>query len=104
MRRIILFVLIGTLWLSAGPGDAQTPKIQKEVEKKLEKAREEQKAASLEEMIQQALKSNPDIRVAEVKVREAQAERERTRLQVVGQVENQLAEIAAAKAAHQEGA
>jgi multidrug resistance efflux pump len=103
MQRIILFVLIGTLWLSAGPGDAQTPKIQKAVEKKLENARAEQMAESLEEMLQQALKNNPDIRVAEAKVRETQAERERTRLYVAGEVQSLLADINAAKNAEKEG-
>jgi len=44
--------------------------------KKAEKAA----APSLDDLIAQALRSNPDIRVAEAKVREAEAELERTRL------------------------
>lgn len=41
---------------------------------------------TLEEMLQKALKDNPDIRVAEAKVREAEAELNRTRLQVTQKV------------------
>jgi hypothetical protein len=41
---------------------------------------------TLEEMLQKALKDNPDIRVAEAKVREADAELNRTRLQVTQKV------------------
>jgi hypothetical protein len=41
---------------------------------------------SLEEMLNKALKDNPDIRVAESKVREAEAELNRTRLQVTQKV------------------
>jgi hypothetical protein len=42
--------------------------------------------ATLEEMLNKALKDNPDIRVAESKVREAEAELNRTRLQVTQKV------------------
>src|SRR5205823_10488997 len=41
---------------------------------------------TLEEMLTNALKDNPDIRVAEAKVREAEAELNRTRLQVTQKV------------------
>jgi hypothetical protein len=41
---------------------------------------------SLEEMLKKAMKDNPDIRVAEAKVREADAELNRTRLQVTQKV------------------
>ncbi len=43
-------------------------------------------SATLEEMLAKALKDNPDIRVAEAKVREAEAELNRIRLQVVQKV------------------
>jgi hypothetical protein len=42
--------------------------------------------STLEEMLNKALKDNPDIRVAEAKVREADAELNRTRLQVTQKV------------------
>src|SRR5213594_1163492 len=45
-----------------------------------------EKPATLEEMLAKALKDNPDIRVAEAKVREADAELNRTRLQVTQKV------------------
>src|SRR5207249_5267404 len=41
---------------------------------------------TLEEMLNKALKDNPDIRVADAKVREAEAELNRTRLQVTQKV------------------
>lgn len=41
---------------------------------------------SLEELLSQAMKNNPDIRVAEAKLREAEAELNRTRLQVIQKV------------------
>jgi hypothetical protein len=41
---------------------------------------------TLESMLQQAIKDNPDIRVAEAKVRESEAELNRTRLQVTQKV------------------
>src|SRR5438477_8495528 len=43
-------------------------------------------APSLEELLTRALKDNPDIRVAETKVREAEAELNRIRLQVMQKV------------------
>jgi len=43
-------------------------------------------ATTLEEMLARALKDNPDIRVGEAKVREAEAELNRTRLQVLQKV------------------
>ncbi len=46
----------------------------------------EEKALSLEEMLTQALKNHPDIRVAEAKVREAEAEVDRAKLQVTQKV------------------
>src|SRR3989442_3304097 len=46
----------------------------------------DKKDLSLEEMLAQALKANPDIRVAESKLREAEAKLNRTRLQVMQKV------------------
>jgi hypothetical protein len=61
---------------------------------------------SLEEMLNKALKDNPDIRVAESKVREAEAELNRTRLQVTQKVlafhHNHEAQKAAVKVAEEE--
>src|SRR5438093_12866113 len=50
--------------------------------------KEEQKpaAGSLEDLIAQALRNNPDIRVAEAKVREAEAELNRTQISVAQKV------------------
>jgi hypothetical protein len=64
-----------------------------------------EKPSALEEMIAQALKDNPDVRVAEAKLREAEAELNRTRHQVVQKVvqlqrglETQRALVASAEA------
>jgi hypothetical protein len=51
-----------------------------------EKPAAKQAEPTLEEMLNKALKDNPDIRVAEAKVREADAELNRTRLQVTQKV------------------
>jgi hypothetical protein len=65
--------------LLAGPAPAQTSGDQK-------KPADEKKPSQLEELLAQALRDNPDIRVAEAKVREAEAELSRTRLLVVQKV------------------
>jgi outer membrane protein TolC len=50
------------------------------------KPAEQKKPSQLEELIAQALRDNPDIRVAEAKTREAEAELNRARLQVIQKV------------------
>jgi hypothetical protein len=46
----------------------------------------EKKPSQLEQLIAEALQGNPDVRVAEAKMREAEAELNRTRLQVIQKV------------------
>jgi hypothetical protein len=68
-----------------GPGDAK--KIDKpDPNQPGDKAGKEVPKTKLEEMLQQALRNNPDIRVAEAKVAEAEAELNRTRLIVMQKV------------------
>jgi hypothetical protein len=67
---------------AAGPKDATGPA--KKAEQKPKAAKPA--AASLEEMLTQALRNNPDIRLAATKVREADAELQRTRLQVTQKI------------------
>jgi hypothetical protein len=50
------------------------------------KPAEEKKPSQLEELIAQALRDNPDLRVADAKLREADAELNRVRLQVIQKV------------------
>jgi hypothetical protein len=90
MRRFLLVLAIGLLAVSRG--DAQTAKIQKEVDKKLQDLR------TLDQLIAEGLKNNPDIRVAESKVREADAELNRTRMKVASDITQLHAEIQAAQA------
>jgi Protein of unknown function (DUF1549) len=59
-------------------------------------------AGSLDVLIAEALKNNPDIRVAESKVREVEAELNRTRMKVASDVAFLQAEIQAAKAMMEE--
>jgi hypothetical protein len=62
---------------------------------------------SLQELLTQALKENPDVRVAEIKLREAEADLSRTRLQVIRKVvalhqalKSQQAQIETAEASY----
>jgi hypothetical protein len=65
----------------------------------LQKAKDEARPATpLDQLIAEALKQNPDIRVAESKVRETEAELNRTRMKVVSEVTFLHAEIQAAQA------
>jgi hypothetical protein len=106
MQRIFIYVLIGFFWLGIRQGEAQTLKMQKEIERKLEQARQAAKKkaaaaeqASLETLIAEALKNNPDIRVAEAKLHEAEAELQRMRLKIASDIACVHAEIQAAKVA-----
>jgi hypothetical protein len=65
-------------------------------------------SASLDEMLTDALKNNPDIQVAEAKVRESEAQLNRVRLQVTqklitlrSSIESQKAAVEQARAAHE---
>src|SRR5262249_49568033 len=57
----------------------------------------EPKKSALEEMLEQALRHNPDIQVAEAKLREAEAELNRTRLLVAQKVVALQANLDAAR-------
>jgi len=58
MRMRIVALTLGSLLLGTGAAAAQTEKIQKQIEQKLDQMRKDQ--ASLEELLAQALKNNPD--------------------------------------------
>ncbi|MFO0965842.1 MAG: hypothetical protein U0793_09705 [Gemmataceae bacterium] len=76
---------------------AQTPEIQDKIDKALSGKRKE-----LDELLQQALKLNPDIRLAEAKLREAEAQFNKTRLEVLQKVVTAQQQIRIAEAALQE--
>jgi hypothetical protein len=96
MRRLAVSSLLLTLVMTgAGIGLGQQEKTAKKVraEEEEETPRAEQSKqkspptkSKLEEMLTDALKNNPDIRVAAAKLAEADAELNRTRLQVVQKV------------------
>lgn len=102
MRMKSAVTAIGLLLSVAGPALSQTPEIQDKVEKKLDQVRKEQ--AGLEELLSMALKQNPDIRVAESKVREAEAQLYRARVNGLNRVVMQYHEVRSAKAAADEAA
>jgi hypothetical protein len=112
---------LGVFLAMASLAVAQTPEIQNKVEdalakerdkaaqnrkaaqdaltKEKERAKAEEKAATLEKLLARALQDNPDIRVAESKLREAEAELNRVRLLVTQKVVAQQRDIAFQKAA-----
>ncbi len=72
----LLALLLASAGLGQPAGDAKDGK----------KPAEEKKPSQLEELIAQALRDNPDLRVADAKLREADAELNRVRLQVIQKV------------------
>ena len=99
MRRPWTLAL--ALLLAAGPlAHAQTEPVQKQVQKKLDQQRKDEKAkaSELDALLDQALKNNPDIRVAESKLREAEAEVYRARMSVFGKIMAARQDVASHKA------
>jgi hypothetical protein len=87
-----LAVVLGMVCVGHGqPAPTDKPK-----DDKTKKAPQKSK---LEEMLEQALQSNPDVRVAEAKVREAEAKLNQTRLAVTQKVATLYASLDAAKQA-----
>jgi hypothetical protein len=84
MRVHAVLLGLGSLLFAMGPAAAQTPEIQKQIEQKLEEMRKDRTA--LQDLLAQALKNNADIRVAEAKVREAEAELYRTRMAILNKI------------------
>jgi hypothetical protein len=119
MRLLTVSVALGFILALEIPARAQTAETQDQVKdavakekatqvrkaaqdawtKEKEKTQANEKAATLEELLAQALKDNPDIRVAESKLREAEAELNRVRLLVTQKVVAQQRDIALQKAA-----
>ncbi len=105
MARVIPLA-VAALFLAAATTWSQTSEIQKKVfkslfeQKKAEKAKAE--APTLAQMLEEALKKNPDIQAAEVKLREAQAELNRVRLKTLSRIVALHQEIQALQAAKQD--
>jgi hypothetical protein len=70
----------------ASPQDQKPKTAASETKGKKPAAKTESTIPTLEEMLTRAMKDNPDVRVAEAKLREAEAELNRTRLQVTQKV------------------
>jgi hypothetical protein len=102
MRAHLLALGVGCLLLAAGPGAAQTPEIQKKIMQQRDEIRKER--ASLDELMALAVRNNGDIRVAESKVRQAEAEFYRTRTAVLNKIAVLQQEIRARAAAADEAA
>jgi hypothetical protein len=93
----VLLAAAGLVFGQAGPGDAKKDD-KADPNQPGDKAGKEAPKTKLEEMLQQALRNNPDIRVAEAKVAEAEAELNRTRLIVMQKVVLYNANLADAQA------
>jgi hypothetical protein len=123
MRRYSVIFLAGTWFLAPAIGAAQTSATpladfywrtghyqsaafyaqEKKADDKKETPKESVKQPiTLEQYIAEALKNNPDIHVAEAKVRETEAELSRTRMRVTSDITTLTAEIQAAQAAVKE--
>lgn len=109
MKYRFILLALAALLAAGTTARAQTPEIQQQLEKRLQELREAErkkaeqlKKASLEELLELALKNNPDIRLAEIKVREAEAALSRTRLDVLAKVAAVQANIRAQRAAVKE--
>jgi hypothetical protein len=99
--RIQTLIASVTLLVAGTAGPAQTPQIQKQIEDKLDKLRKEEAKKdqeSLETLLAQALKNNPDIRVAESKLHEAEAELYRARISVLNRIVRSQQELKGARA------
>jgi hypothetical protein len=94
-------VLVAVVPLSSGQPPSGTPEPEPPAKPMGERPSKEGKAppkSKLEEMLEQALVHNPDIRVAESKLREAEAELNRARLLVTQKVVTLNAALEAARA------
>src|SRR5713226_2347416 len=97
----VVLTVAGHAFGQAGPGDAKKDEGTKAEQPKVpgdKPAKDAPPKTKLEEMIQQALRNNPDIRVAEAKVAEAEAELNRTRLVIMQKVVLYNTNLAEAKA------
>jgi hypothetical protein len=82
MRKLWINALATTLLLAAAATAGAQPKPDPKPEPNPAKDKEAPAKSKLEQMLELALKNNPDLRVAEAKAREADAEVSRTRLAV----------------------
>ena len=99
------FILVGICFLAPAVGLAQVPPTQQAAPKtpaddKAKKA--DDKPASLEQLIAEALKRNPKIRLAEISVQQAHAQLEVTRSKLVADITILYGEIESAQAGFQE--
>jgi len=101
MRAFAAGLAAGILLIPALPVWGQTAAIQKKVEQKLKDIREAEKKEklALEGILAAALKHNPDLHVAEAKVRTAEAERDQLRLKLMQEITVAHAELQRARAA-----
>jgi DNA repair exonuclease SbcCD ATPase subunit len=104
VRHLHAAVIAGLALLAAAPAWAQTEAIQKKLEKKLTQARQEKETrdkkdaeVALAKLLEEALKNNPDLHVAEAKVRAAEAECEQVRLKLMQEVTLAQAELQRAR-------
>jgi outer membrane protein TolC len=97
MRARIFAATVVAALVATWMTPAQTPEIQKQVERKLAQAKQEK--SPLDDLLDLALKNSADVRVAEAKVRLAEAELDKTRTDLRIKVAMLHHEIQSAKAA-----
>jgi hypothetical protein len=98
MRNLWISALAPALLLVAAAAVSAQPKPDPKPEQPPAKDKEAPAKSKLEQMLEVALKNNPDLRVAEAKAREADAEVARTRLAVSQKVVQLYNNIEAARA------
>ena len=100
MRKSVVetTALVGML-LGAALGYGQQPVVTPPKTEKVPEVKDQPAKSKLEEMLEKALKDNPDVRLAAAKLAEAEAELNRARLQVVHQVASAYQAVEAQKAA-----
>src|SRR5438874_1867865 len=98
MRRNCIELAALLALLAAAPFCGGQPKADPAKDKAPAKDQKAPAKSKLEEMLEQALLHNPDIRVAEAKLREAEAELNRARLLVTQKVVTLQASLEAARA------
>ena len=90
MMRWTFVLAAAASLLSAGQARSQTPEIQKQLKQHLKELKNIEKAKAdqpgLAQLLEQALKSNPDIDAAQAKVRDAEAELNRVRFKTMNKI------------------
>jgi hypothetical protein len=95
MRSTCLILCLGAVTMLPAVAWSQTAEVQSKVDRKFEVLREDERLSAL---LEQAIKNNPDIRVAEVKLQQAEAELNRARMAAMHKIVVLQSELRSARA------